>query len=92
MPHGAAVLSEVIGSVLSSWQTPRCCERLQAIRAPLVVAVLGGYQAVCGEAWRGELRAVWPHLARLICSAQPSVRAALAGLLQAQLPPLIAQL
>ncbi|KAK9904753.1 hypothetical protein WJX75_001787 [Coccomyxa subellipsoidea] len=64
----------------------------QAIRAPLTVAVLGGYRAVCGEAWRGELRAVFPHLARLICSGQPSVRAALAGLLQAQLPPLIAEL
>lgn len=66
--------------------------RAQAIRAPLTVAVLGGYRAVCGEAWRGELRAVFPHLARLICSGQPSVRAALAGLLQAQLPPLIAEL
>lgn len=66
--------------------------RLQAMRAPLTVAVLGGYEAVCGEAWRGELRALWPHLARLICSQQPSVRAALAGLLQAQLLPHIAQL
>lgn len=65
---------------------------LQAMRAPLTVAVLGGYEAVCGDAWRGELRALWPHLARLICSQQPSVRVALAGLLQAQLLPLIAQL
>ncbi|BDA49435.1 probable Brefeldin A-inhibited guanine nucleotide-exchange protein [Coccomyxa sp. Obi] len=72
--------------------TPEGSSWDQAMRAPLTVAVLGGYEAVCGEAWRGELRALWPHLARLICSQQPSVRAALAVLLQAQLLPLIAQL
>ena len=66
---------------------------VQAIRAPLVVAALGGYASVRGEAWRAELGAgVFPHLARLICSSQPSVRTALAQLLAAQLPPLIAEL
>jgi hypothetical protein len=64
----------------------------QAIRAPLIATVLRGYEGICGESWRSELRAIFPHLARLICSAQPSVRLALAGLLQAQLPPLIAEL
>ena len=65
----------------------------QAIRAPLVVAALGGYGAVRGAAWRRELGAgAFPHLARLICSQQPSVRAALADLFTAQLPALIAEL
>jgi hypothetical protein len=65
---------------------------LQAIRAPLIVAVLRGYESICGQSWRTEMRGVFPHLARLICSAQPSVRLALAAVLQAQLPPLIAEL
>ena len=65
----------------------------QAIRAPLVVAALSGYSAVRGAAWRGELSAgAFPHLARLICSQQPSVRAALADLFSQQLPALIAEL
>lgn len=65
---------------------------VQAVRAPLVTAVLGGYHLVGPAAWRQELREIFPHLARLICSSQPSVRSALAQLLQAQLPPLIAEL
>eukprot|EP00884_Botryococcus_braunii_P009957 jgi/Botrbrau1/18963/Bobra.0798s0002.1 len=68
------------------------CPWEQAVRAPLVTAVLGGYQMVGPTAWRQELREIFPHLARLICSSQPSVRSALAQLLQAQLPPLIAEL
>ena len=64
---------------------------VQAARAPLLVAVLQGYRSICGEAWQAELRSVFPHLAHLICSAQPSVRTALADLLQAQIPKMIAQ-
>ena len=62
---------------------------LQAARAPLLVAVLQGYRSICGEAWQTELRSVFPHLTHLICSGQPSVRSALAGLLQAQIPKMI---
>ena len=62
---------------------------LQAARAPLLVAVLQGYRSICGEAWQTELRSVFPHLTHLICSAQPSVRSALADLLQAQIPKMI---
>lgn len=63
---------------------------VQAARAPLLVAVLQGYRSICGEAWQAELRSVFPHLTHLICSAQPSVRTALADLLQAQIPKMIA--
>ena len=63
---------------------------VQAARAPLLVAVLRGYRSICGEAWQAELRSVFPHLTHLICSAQPSVRTALADLLQAQIPKMIA--
>lgn len=64
------------------------------MRAPLVVAALAGCGAVEAATWRAELAAgdVFPHLARLICSPQPPVRAALARLMAAQLPPLIAEL
>ena len=64
-------------------------DALQAARAPLLVAVLQGYRSICGEAWQTELRSVFPHLTHLICSAQPSVRTALADLLQAQIPNMI---
>ncbi len=58
-----------------------------------MVAALRGYSGVRGPAWRAELGAgAFPHLARLICSQQPSVRAALADLFAAQLPALIAEL
>jgi len=62
----------------------------QATRAPLIVAGLQAYGAVSAGPRSAELRTVFPALARLICSAQPPVRAALAALLQAQLPPLLA--
>ncbi len=53
------------------------------------MAVLQGYRSICGEAWQTELRSVFPHLTHLICSGQPSVRSALADLLQAQIPKMI---
>ena len=62
---------------------------LQAIRAPLIEAVLSGYQDVSRDAWKAELPAIWPHLARLIVCPQPGVRSALASLLQTQLPPML---
>ena len=63
---------------------------VQAARAPLLVAVLRGYRSICGAAWQAELRSVFPPRPPLICSAQPSVRTALADLLQAQIPKMIA--
>ncbi|KAK9844232.1 hypothetical protein WJX84_000597, partial [Apatococcus fuscideae] len=61
----------------------------QAIRAPLIVAMLDGYRDVRTEALRKEITSIFPHLARLACSAQPSVRRTLSSLFEAQLPPLV---
>lgn len=52
-------------------------------------AVLHAYRDVSGENWGRELPAIWPFLAQLIACPQPSVRAALAALLQAQLPAIL---
>ena len=48
-----------------------------AIHAPLVIASLAGYKMVSEEARRNELREIYPQLAKLVCSEQPTVRAAL---------------
>ncbi|KAK9804748.1 hypothetical protein WJX72_003264 [[Myrmecia] bisecta] len=61
----------------------------QAIRAPLIVSMLSGYREMRSESLKREVRDIFPHLARLVCSAQPSVRAELASLFQSQLPPLL---
>lgn len=58
----------------------------QAIRAPLIVTVLESYYSLHNEAWTSELQAIFPHLARLVCSAQPTVRKALGQLMRANLP------
>ncbi|KAL3134912.1 hypothetical protein ABBQ32_007876 [Trebouxia sp. C0010 RCD-2024] len=58
----------------------------QAIRAPLIVAVLESYYSIHNDAWTGELQAIFPHLAKLVCSAQPTVRKALGQLMRANLP------
>lgn len=65
------------------------CECMQAIRAPLLVAVLQAYAQIADALVQEELRNVFPHLARLICCAQPSVRSAVAGLLHTHLPSLL---
>ena len=62
----------------------------QATRAPLIVAGLCAYGAVSAGPRSAELRAGFPALARLICSAQPPVRSALAQLFREQLPSLLA--
>lgn len=62
---------------------------LQAVRAPLAVTVLCGYRDVSAEAWRTELPSIWPHLAQLIFSPQPSVRKALASLFAVQMYPML---
>lgn len=62
------------------------CLTLQAIRAPLVVAILESYYSIHNEAWTAELQAIFPHLAKLVCSAQPTVRRALGQLMHANLP------
>ena len=67
-----------------------CYSCVQATRAPLIVAGLRAYGAVSAGPRAAELRSVFPALARLICSAQPPVRAELAALFSAQLPPLLA--
>ena len=59
---------------------------LQAIRAPLIVTVLESYYSIHNEAWTSELQAIFPHLAKLVCSAQPTVRTALGQLMRANLP------
>ena len=59
---------------------------LQAIRAPLIVTVLESYYSIHNEAWTTELQAIFPHLAKLVCSAQPTVRKALGQLMRANLP------
>ncbi|DBA73285.1 hypothetical protein WJX77_003623 [Trebouxia sp. C0004] len=58
----------------------------QAIRAPLIVTVLESYYSIHNEAWTSELQAIFPHLAKLVCSAQPTVRKALGQLMRANLP------
>lgn len=71
--------------------TPRCFTVLwQATRAPLIVAGLRAYGAVSAGPRSAELRAGFPALARLICSAQPPVRSALAQLFREHLPSLLA--
>ena len=61
-------------------------DALQAIRAPLVVAVLESYYSIHNAAWTNELQAIFPHLAKLVCSVQPTVRKALGQLMRANLP------
>lgn len=65
-------------------QYPVC--DVQAIRAPLIVAVLESYYSIHNEAWTSELQAIFPHLAKLVCSAQPTVRKTLGQLMRANLP------
>ena len=62
---------------------------LQAIRAPLVVAVLQAYSSMTLMALQQELRVIYPHLTRLICCGQPAVRKAVASLLNDHLPALL---
>ena len=62
---------------------------LQALRAPLITTVLGGYKDVSRQSWKEELPHIWPYLAHLIFSPQPSVRTALASLLMTQLPAML---
>ena len=81
--------SSYLRGCLKDHSEPSLLCAVQAARAPLLVAVLQGYRGICGEAWQTELRSVFPHLTHLICSAQPSVRTALADLLQAQIPNMI---
>lgn len=59
---------------------------LQAIRAPLVVAILESYYSIHNDLWTAELQAIFPHLAKLVCSAQPTIRRALGQLMHANLP------
>ncbi len=59
---------------------------MQAIRAPLIVTVLESYYSIQNETWTSELQAIFPHLAKLVCSAQPTVRKALGQLMRANLP------
>lgn len=65
---------------------------LQAIRAPLVVAILESYYSIHNDAWTAELQAIFPHLAKLVCSSQPTVRRALGQLMHANLPYAIDEL
>ena len=62
---------------------------LQAIRAPLIVAVLQAYMSVASMSLQQELKVIFPHLTRLICCGQPAVRGAVAALLSAHLPALL---
>lgn len=64
----------------------------QAIRAPLIVTVLESYYSIHNEAWTSELQAIFPHLAKLVCSAQPTVRKALGQLMRANLPYALADI
>ena len=59
---------------------------LQAIRAPLVVTVLQAYQQVSPEVWAQELPQLFSCFAKLVCSAQPSVRKHLGQLMHMQVP------
>lgn len=86
---GSVRASSHLRGCLKDHNKPSLLCAVQAARAPLLVAVLQGYRSICGEAWQTELRSVFPHLTHLICSAQPSVRTALADLLQAQIPNMI---
>ncbi|KAK9863867.1 hypothetical protein WJX84_003305 [Apatococcus fuscideae] len=83
--HGAAARAPDSG--IST--TPDGTSWDQAIRAPLIVAMLDGYREVRTEAMRREITSIFPHLARLACSAQPSVRRTLSSLFETQLPPLV---
>lgn len=65
---------------------------VQAIRAPLIVTVLESYNSIHNEAWNNELQAIFPHLAKLVCSAQPTVRKALGQLMRANLPYALADI
>ena len=51
-----------------------------------MVAILESYYSIHSEAWTAELQAIFPYLAKLVCSAQPTVRRALGQLMHANLP------
>ena len=59
---------------------------LQAIRAPLVVTILQAYQQVSPQVWAQELPQLFSCFAKLVCSAQPSVRKHLGQLMHMQVP------
>ena len=80
----AVVLQNALNFQVEMPNNLKCC--VQAIRAPLIVAVLESYYSIHNEAWTNELQAIFPHLAKLVCSAQPTVRKALGQLMQANLP------
>ncbi|KAK9788000.1 hypothetical protein WJX73_004027 [Symbiochloris irregularis] len=50
----------------SSWE--------EAIRAPLIVAMLQAYSTLAQATMQKELHSIFPHLARLICCGQPTTR------------------
>ena len=84
MPWGVLAPYNCMRSVHATVKQFLLC--VQAIRAPLIVAVLESYYSIHNEAWTGELQAIFPHLAKLVCSAQPTVRKALGQLMRANLP------
>ena len=64
--------------------------RLQDIRSPLVVATLDSLASAADpQALKQEMRALFPHLAQLICSRQLPLRSAVAGLFSQHLTGLL---
>lgn len=85
--------SDMIGILARSMgATSKADTCVQAIRVPLIVTVLESYNSIHNEAWNNELQAIFPHLAKLVCSAQPTVRKALGQLMRANLPYALADI